>query len=68
VARKSSTIGVQLVGKVFPRFILARGDRQYWNGTDWTPCRSQALLYYHLELIQQDRRRLIAIQRRKGNK
>lgn len=67
MSRKSSTIGVQLVGKVFPRFILAKSNRHYWTGSEWTPCRSQALLYYHLELIQQDRRDLIALKRR-GNK
>ena len=63
MSRKSFKIGVQLVGHTYVRYILARSDRQYWDGDDWTPHRNRALLYYHLDLIQQDRRRLLAEQR-----
>ena len=57
-------IGVHLVGHVWPRFILARSDRHYWTGNEWTPHRHKALLYYHVNLIEEDRRKLLAAQRR----
>ena len=61
----STKIGVQIVGHTFLRYILARSDRQYWTGADWTPRRHRALLYYDLDLIQKDRRTLLAQERRR---
>ena len=61
----SSKINVQIVGHAFARFILTRSDGNYWTGTDWSPNRHNALLYYHLDLIQKDRRKLIARERRR---
>jgi hypothetical protein len=41
-------------------------DGNYWTGSDWMPNRHTALLYYHLDLIQNDRRRLLTQERRLG--
>lgn len=64
LARKHPEINVQLFGRHWPRFILARGDQMYWMGTGWTPHRRCALLYAHLDLVREDRRMLIQQQRR----
>jgi hypothetical protein len=61
----STKIGVTIVGHTFVRFILARNDGHFWTGTDWSPNRHKALLYFHLDLIQKDRRRLLAQDRRR---
>lgn len=61
---KPSEIHVQLFGRRWPRFILARTDEMYWTGHGWTPCRRCALLYAHLHLVRKDRRRLIREHRR----
>lgn len=60
----SSKIGVQLFGKYYLRFILANDRQEYWDGRGWTPHRRKALLYYDLDLVRRDRRKLIARQKR----
>jgi hypothetical protein len=61
---ESPEINVQMFGRRWLRFILAKDDGTYWTGQGWTPHRRRALLYYHLRVVQKDRRRLIARQRR----
>ncbi len=64
MSRKAPYIGVQIFGHTYVRYILALNDQEYWTGSGWTPHRKRALLYYHLELVQKDRRKLIAAQKR----
>ena len=61
--RPFSEINVQMFGRRFLRFVLARDDQTYWTGHDWTPHRRQALLYFHLKLAQRERRKLLSQQR-----
>jgi hypothetical protein len=65
MSRRSSTIGVQLIGQRFPRFVLARTDGCVWTGSAWTHDRSRALLYYHLSVIEKDYHKLLAARRRR---
>lgn len=51
-------LGVQITGRQFLRFILAREDGTYWTGSGWSDNRSHALLYFHIELIREDLRKL----------
>ncbi len=63
--RKPPEINVQLIGRHWLRFILARSDQMYWNGHGWTPFRRCAFLYAHLDLVRRDRWELIEQQRRR---
>jgi hypothetical protein len=63
--RKLPEIHVQLLGRHWPRFVLARSDQMYWTGHGWTPFRRRALLYAHLDVVRGDRLELIGEQRRR---
>ena len=63
--RKLPEINVQLFGRYWLRFILAREDQMYWTGHGWTPFRRRALLYAHLDLVRHDRLELIGQERRR---
>jgi hypothetical protein len=52
--RKKSSIGVQIVGTRWLRFIIANERRQVWTGSRWSDRRSDALVYAHIELVRAD--------------
>jgi hypothetical protein len=52
--RKKSSIGVQIVGTRWLRFIIANERRQVWTGSRWSDRRSDALLYAHVEVVRAD--------------
>jgi len=47
-------LGLQLVGTRFLRFIIGRDDGTFWNGREWIPQRSKAMLYAHLNIVRDD--------------
>jgi hypothetical protein len=48
------SIGVQILTSRWPRFIIARSDQTYWNGSEWHPNRRVALVYAHLHFVRAD--------------
>ena len=58
-------INVQMFGHKFLRFVLTNDQGHFWTGDGWNPKSGAALLYYHLKLVQQDRRKLRKQRRRK---
>jgi hypothetical protein len=59
-------INVQMFGKTFLRFVLTDDQGRSWTGSGWNPRSGAALLYFHLELAQQGRRKLRRKRRRKS--
>jgi len=55
---RSPKIGIQLVGRQFLRFVISADDGTYWTGSEWSANRRDALLYYHIELVRSDLRKL----------
>lgn len=51
---KRTKIGVQIVGTRWLRFIIANERQQVWTGEGWSDCRSDALLYSHVEVVRTD--------------
>jgi len=52
--KRPSQFGVQIVGKRWLRFIIAKQRQQVWTGNGWSDSRSDALLYAHVDVIRAD--------------
>ncbi len=52
--KKSSQLGVQIVGTRWLRFIIANGRKQVWTGHGWSDRRGDALLYAHVDVVRAD--------------
>lgn len=63
--RPPPEINVQMFGHKFLRFVLTNAQGHFWTGDGWSSRSGKALLYYHLELVQGDRRKLRKQRRRK---
>jgi hypothetical protein len=50
----SQELGVQILTSQFPRFVIARSNGQYWDGSDWISDRRHALVYAHLHSVRAD--------------
>lgn len=61
-------IGVQILTSQFPRFVIARSDSRYWDGSDWISDRRHALVYAHLHLVRADLKMLKRQMRRNSDK
>ena len=52
--RRNPQIGVQITNARWLRFVIANSRGQVWTGNRWSDCRSDALLYAHVESVRQD--------------
>jgi hypothetical protein len=64
----SHKLGVQILTSQFPRFVIARSDGQYWDGSGWMSGRRHAIVYAHLDLVRADLRMLKRQLRKESDK
>ncbi len=64
----SLQIGAQILTSQFPRFVIARSDGRYWDGSGWISDRRRALVYAHLHFVRSDLHLLKRQMRRESDK
>ena len=55
---KALKIGVRIVGRKFPRYVIVNNRKQFWGNGYWTTEFRKALLYAHAVLVQHDAEKL----------